>query len=325
MKKSILSMALAGGLVIAGTGSLHQAKADSLPNPADIAKQGIGEAYTWGANDCSGFTMKVFAQLGIALPHSAAAQAGYGTYVSRQDLQPGDLVFFHTYGTGITHVGIYVGNNRMISSENENTGVIETQIFGGGGESSYWSPRYVTARRLTSDSVPQANQVVASPVSMKASAPAAQSNQAQSSESTTSQPTTAPTTTNQTSQSAAKPSVQPAKTASVSAETNAPSAPSAKAKRGTYIVQTGDTLWAISRDNGITVSQIEKLNQLSTSMIFPGQKLNLQQTQSYSIKKGDTLWAIARANGISVSQLIKANHLSSTMIYPNDMLTIPQQ
>ena len=54
--------------------------------------------------------MYVYAQLGIFLPHFAAAQYGFGTPVSRDQLQPGDLVFFD----GLGHVGIYIGGNQFI-------------------------------------------------------------------------------------------------------------------------------------------------------------------------------------------------------------------
>jgi cell wall-associated NlpC family hydrolase len=57
--------------------------------------------------------MYVYAQLGVSLPHSAASQYGYGTHVSRSELEPGDLVFF---GNPIHHVGIYVGNGDMINA-----------------------------------------------------------------------------------------------------------------------------------------------------------------------------------------------------------------
>ncbi len=82
-----------------------------------IAKRYLGAPYRWAASgpdafDCSGFTMYVFAQVGVSLPHSSRAQIGYGERVSRADLQPGDLVFF---GSGrIHHVGIYVGGGQYI-------------------------------------------------------------------------------------------------------------------------------------------------------------------------------------------------------------------
>ncbi|NTW28436.1 MAG: hypothetical protein HGA39_03625 [Coriobacteriia bacterium] len=84
----------------------------------NIAKQYLGAPYRWGGSgpnsfDCSGFTMFVYSQVGVDLPHSAAAQIGYGERVSRADLQPGDLVFF---GSPIGHVGIYIGGGMMIDA-----------------------------------------------------------------------------------------------------------------------------------------------------------------------------------------------------------------
>lgn len=81
-----------------------------------IAKKYLGAPYHWGASgpnsfDCSGFTMFVYSQVGVSLPHSSRAQYGCGQKVSRADLKPGDLVFF---GSPIHHVGIYVGGGMYI-------------------------------------------------------------------------------------------------------------------------------------------------------------------------------------------------------------------
>ena len=78
----------------------------------------LGVPYVWagaspGGFDCSGLVMYVYAQLGVSLPHSSAAQYNCGTHVSRDQLVPGDLVF---YGSPIHHVGIYVGNGNMIDA-----------------------------------------------------------------------------------------------------------------------------------------------------------------------------------------------------------------
>jgi cell wall-associated NlpC family hydrolase len=75
----------------------------------------LGIPYVWGGStpggfDCSGLVMYVYAQLGVSLPHFAAAQYGFGTPVSRDQLQPGDLVFFD----GLNHVGIYIGGGQMV-------------------------------------------------------------------------------------------------------------------------------------------------------------------------------------------------------------------
>jgi cell wall-associated NlpC family hydrolase len=81
-----------------------------------IALQYLGVPYVWGGSspatgfDCSGFVMYVFAQIGVSLPHHAASQWSYGTPVSREQLAPGDLVFF----SGLGHMGIYIGGNQFV-------------------------------------------------------------------------------------------------------------------------------------------------------------------------------------------------------------------
>ena len=77
--------------------------------------QYLGMPYVWGGAgpggfDCSGLVMYVYAQVGVSLPHNAAAMYGYGTPVSYSDLQAGDLVFF----SGLGHVGIYIGGGQFI-------------------------------------------------------------------------------------------------------------------------------------------------------------------------------------------------------------------
>ena len=82
-----------------------------------IAMSYLGVPYVWGGSspggfDCSGLVMYAFAQLGISLPHSSYAQFNYGTPVSYDDLQPGDLVFFDALG----HVGIYIGGGEFVNA-----------------------------------------------------------------------------------------------------------------------------------------------------------------------------------------------------------------
>jgi peptidoglycan DL-endopeptidase CwlO len=102
--------------------------ADTPPSPAPladasrgaqvvaIAMRYLGVPYRWGGAlpstgfDCSGLTMYVFAQIGVSLPHYAAAQYGMGTPVSRDELAPGDLVFFR----GLGHMGMYIGGGNFI-------------------------------------------------------------------------------------------------------------------------------------------------------------------------------------------------------------------
>jgi cell wall-associated NlpC family hydrolase len=81
-----------------------------------IALKYLGRPYVWAASgphsfDCSGFTMFVYAQVGVHLPHSSRMQINYGAHVSRANLEPGDLMFFYN---PIHHVAIYLGNGKMV-------------------------------------------------------------------------------------------------------------------------------------------------------------------------------------------------------------------
>ena len=116
-----------------------------------IAYQYLGVPYVYGGAspsgfDCSGFTMYVYSQLGVSLPHGATPQLNYGASVSRSDLQPGDLVFFSDYGYAASHVGIYVGDGQFIhasSSSSNGYCVCVSSLTSG-----YYDSHYAGARRF---------------------------------------------------------------------------------------------------------------------------------------------------------------------------------
>ena len=93
----------------------------AAPTPAaqkavDTAMDQRGKPYEYGgagpdSYDCSGLTMYAWNAAGVRLPHSAKQQSTMGTAVARDQLQPGDLVFFYS---GPSHVGIYVGNDQVV-------------------------------------------------------------------------------------------------------------------------------------------------------------------------------------------------------------------
>ena len=107
----------------------------------------IGVPYVFGGTspygfDCSGYVQYVFANAGISLPRTADVQYDYGTPISTTDLVAGDLVFFSTYTYGASHVGIYLGDNNFIHASSSRGVTIDS--LGG----SYWSSRYIGARRI---------------------------------------------------------------------------------------------------------------------------------------------------------------------------------
>ncbi len=120
-------------------------------NVVDYALRFVGANYVWGGAgpggfDCSGFTMYIYRQFGVSLPHSAAAQYStrYGVIISNvAELQPGDLVFFaNTYTSGISHVGLYIGDGNVVQALSPGLGVGVASLY-----SAYWSKHYYSALR----------------------------------------------------------------------------------------------------------------------------------------------------------------------------------
>jgi cell wall-associated NlpC family hydrolase len=94
--------------------------------------------------DCSGFVTYVFGQYGIRVPRTVSDQYRSGKDVSSGPIEPGDLVFFNTTGSGASHVGIVVGGDEFIHAPSTNGEVRVERISSG-----YWSSRFVGARRVT--------------------------------------------------------------------------------------------------------------------------------------------------------------------------------
>lgn len=98
----------------------------------DAAYSVIGTPYQWGGSspetgfDCSGFTAWAWSHAGVYLPHSSAAQYSSLPHVAKEDLQPGDLVFFYS---PISHVGMYVGGGQMIHSPHTGSTVHVSAIY----------------------------------------------------------------------------------------------------------------------------------------------------------------------------------------------------
>lgn len=109
----------------------------------------IGLSYRFGGNsptqglDCSGFMQYIFKRsMGITLPRTSAEMATVGQQVDRANLKPGDMVFFGSGGR-VSHVGMYIGNDRFIHAPRTGRDIEITSMNG-----NYWKSRYITARRV---------------------------------------------------------------------------------------------------------------------------------------------------------------------------------
>jgi len=115
----------------------------------EIAKQYLGSPYSYGGSspngfDCSGFTQYVYKQVGIDLPRSSSGQADIGKKVSKDNLQPGDIVIFSdTYRSGPSHTGIYLGNGKFIHASTSTKGVIISDL-----NSDYYKNHFSYGRRV---------------------------------------------------------------------------------------------------------------------------------------------------------------------------------
>ncbi|MBP7586046.1 MAG: C40 family peptidase [Spirochaetes bacterium] len=114
----------------------------SRRNIVETARQYVGTPYRYGGEspggfDCSGYVMYVYQKNGIDIPRTAQDQFRGGRRITRRHLKPGDLVFFQTSRTAISHVGIYAGRNRFIHAPKPGKKVGYASLA-----NSYWSRRF---------------------------------------------------------------------------------------------------------------------------------------------------------------------------------------
>ncbi len=108
----------------------------------------LGTRYRFGGSsrsgiDCSSFVQKVFRELDVSLPRTAREQFEVGNEVFPGDLQKGDLIFFRTYASYPSHVGIYLGNNRMIHASSRDHRVVISPM-----NTPYFRARFIGAKRI---------------------------------------------------------------------------------------------------------------------------------------------------------------------------------
>lgn len=177
-----LSMVLSTGSLFIHTNSAYAASSSTADQIISTGQQFMGVPYKFGAKsgrtdafDCSSFTQYVYKQNGISLPRSSKQQSTVGTFVSRDQLQPGDLVFFYS---PIHHVAIYMGNGKLLHTFGKG-GVTITDLNSGS-----WNSHYATARRVLQNN----GQTAATNSDSTNSATAADSNQVTAPDSSQSTP-----------------------------------------------------------------------------------------------------------------------------------------
>ena len=130
-----------------GAGGSVAAAPVAAPNGAaqtavDTALAQVGDMYLYGATgpdrfDCSGLTSFAYKAAGVSIPRTSKAQSGFGTPVSKANLQPGDLVFFYS---PVSHVAMYVGNGQIVHALNASKPVQVMKLDS--------MPSYAGARRV---------------------------------------------------------------------------------------------------------------------------------------------------------------------------------
>ncbi len=147
------SITVADGM-LDGSGSYNQSELLTLLNPPANASEAVqrviayalaqvGKPYVWGAPgpdsfDCSGLTRAAWAQAGVALTHYSGSQYSETTPVPLASIQPGDLLYFYSIEQ---HVGLYIGNGKLVQAANPGAGVIVSDLAG------YWQSNLVAASR----------------------------------------------------------------------------------------------------------------------------------------------------------------------------------
>ncbi len=137
----------------AGTDSGLEPDRGSAPTVMDRALDLIGVRYRRGGDnpqtgfDCSGLVNHVFREAyGMILPRSSRAISKAGSSVAKDELQAGDLVLFHNLRNAVSHIGIYLGDNRFVHSPRPGLAVSVADL-----RERYWARRYFGARRIEGD------------------------------------------------------------------------------------------------------------------------------------------------------------------------------
>ena len=142
-RRALIALMTGAGVLLTPVAAQAAAPAASVAAPAsvvastagaqaavDTALAQLGDPYVWAAAgpnsfDCSGLTQYAYKAAGISLPHSSKTQSTMGKAVAKSDLRPGDLVFFYS---PVSHVGIYVGDGKMVHARTFGSPVAVTSV-----------------------------------------------------------------------------------------------------------------------------------------------------------------------------------------------------
>ncbi len=129
---------------------VFDAKPLSIPEAIALAKRFLGLPYRWGGTsslgyDCSGFTQMLMRKRGVSMPRDASVQAKWDGSVSveRNDLRPGDLLYFGK-DQKVNHTGMYIGNGEFIHATRQDHPYVQISRL----DDAPWTTRFITARRL---------------------------------------------------------------------------------------------------------------------------------------------------------------------------------
>ncbi|HWQ55634.1 MAG TPA: NlpC/P60 family protein [Bryobacteraceae bacterium] len=122
----------------------------SIPQSIELARRFLGLPYTWGGTssygyDCSGFTQMLLRRRGVLMPRDAGPQAKWDGLVpvERDQLQPGDLLYFGSNGGRITHTGMYIGEGKFIHATTHERPVVQISELA----DPHWTALLVASRR----------------------------------------------------------------------------------------------------------------------------------------------------------------------------------
>lgn len=145
--------------IVPAEGSVLDEYTSTAGQLVDQALSYLGIRYRFGGAspetglDCSGLVLNVFRNaVGLDLPRTAREMAGLGDKIGRQDLKPGDLVFFNTMRRTFSHVGIYLGDGKFVHAPARGGKVRVENI-----SDRYWTQRFNGARRLLDETPPAAD------------------------------------------------------------------------------------------------------------------------------------------------------------------------